>query len=145
ALYSYPPWYLFRAWRQVFAVWRKRSPELKSRHAVSRGRQFFDLLLLALAHSIPPGCYYQYRLWRVPETGWLDFIYTHELPHWHQVMSPGLGGKTSRLMTHKQDFALEMSRLGLPSVATVLLLRQGSPIPPADLFQGIPLFLKPEC
>src|SRR5690606_16837555 len=44
-----------------------------------------------------------------------------------------------------QDFSLEMSRLGLPSVATVLHLRQGSPIPQADLFQGIPLFLKPEC
>lgn len=144
ALYSYPPWYLFHGWRQVLTIWRRRSPELSGRHGISRGRQLLDLLVLALGHSTPPAFYYQYKLYRVPESQWLGFIYTHELPHWHRVMSPELGRKTSHLMSHKHAFAGEMTRLGLPAVESASSVQKGGSIPDGLLFSRQALFLKPE-
>ena len=143
AVYSYGLWYLFHAWRQVLGVWRHRDPGLEQRLGLSRPRQVAGLIALAYGHAIPPSFYYHYRLHALPESRWLDFVYTHELPHWHHALSPELGERSRRLMGHKHAFSLEMRKLGLPAVETSLLLKRGEPIP-ERIFGGQSLFLKPE-
>lgn len=143
AIYSYGLWYLYHAWRQVLSVWWNREPGLEKRIGLSGLRQLSGLAVLAYGHATPPSYYYRYGLHGLPESRWLDFVFTHELPHWHRAMSPELGESSSRLMAHKHAFAREMESMGLPAVETRLLLRRGEPIP-ERLFCGQSLFLKPE-
>ena len=143
ALFSYGLWYSLYAWLQVFSARRNREPGLEEKQGVSALRQLFGLMALAYGHATPPCYYYRYRLHRLPESRWLDFIFTHELPHWHRAMSPGLRERSSRLMAQKHEFALEMEKMRLPAVETRVLLRRGEPVP-ERLFGGRSFFLKPE-
>lgn len=144
ALYSYSLWYLFHAWRQVFRIWHRQSESLQQQEGISRIKQFFALLGLALLHTTPPHFYYQYRLYRYPERDWLNFVYTHELPHWHRALSPNISARSQHLMSHKHDFAREMARLGLPTVEAVQLVTPGDDFPEALLFSRRSWFFKPE-
>lgn len=144
ALYSFTVWYLFHAWRQVFRVWRRQSASLQKQQGISRNKQLYALLGLALLHSTPPHFYYQYRLYRYPERDWLNFVYTHELPHWHRVLSPNISARSQHLMSHKHDFAREMSRLGLSVVETAQLVKPGDDVQDTLLFSRSSWFLKPQ-
>lgn len=144
ALYSYTTWYLYYAWRQVYLTWKNRSKVLFNEQGISPWQQLKNLTALALLHSIPPHFYYQYQLHRFPEREWLNFIYTHELPHWHHMMSPNICARSQHLMSHKHDFSLEMKRLGLPTIPSVLHVKRGR-ITEQQLFNRQSLFLKPEC
>ena len=143
AVYSYGLWYLYQAWRQVLSAWWNREPGLDERIGLSGLRQLSGLVVLAYGHATPPSYYYRYGLHGLPESRWLDFVFTHELPHWHRALSPELGERSGRLMAHKHAFALEMESMGLPAVETRLLMRRGASIP-EGLFGGQSLFLKPE-
>lgn len=143
AAYGYAAWYLLHGWRQAWKVWHLRGASLPEQ-GVPRLRQLRDLLVLAYGHAIPAPFYFAYSLYQVPASRWLEFVFTHELPHWHFAMSPRLGPRSRHLLTHKHAFALEMSRLGLPSIPTVRRIPKGEPFPAEVLFQGRPLFLKPE-
>jgi len=144
ALYSYPLWYFFYSWRQIARVWTKRSVKLQRQESISRRQQLFSILSLALLHSTPPAFYYQYRLYRYPESEWLDFIYTHELPHWHLVMSPKISERTHRLMSHKDAFSVEMAKVGLPGIPTLHILEKNEQLTEARVFCQQSLFFKPE-
>lgn len=143
ALYSYSLWYLFHAWRQVLSAWWRWGSGVEDRQGVSRPRQLLGLAILAYGHAMPPSYYYRYKLHECPESRWLDFVFTHELPNWHHALSPELGARTTRLMGHKHAFASAMEEMGLPAVETRMFLRRGEPIP-GRLFGGQSLFLKPE-
>lgn len=74
----------------AIATWRRYAGETRRRFHLSLARQTLDLLHLSLLHGIPPIFYYSYGLHRRPRPRWLNYVYTHELPHWHTVMSgPG--------------------------------------------------------
>lgn len=143
AIYSYTLWFSFYSWRQTIAVWNRQSRKLHAEANISRAAQLVNLLALALLHTTPPQCYYQYRLYRYPEREWLNFIFTHELPHWHQLMSPNISTRSQHLMSNKDDFAREMALQGLPTIATAHVVRKGEAVPTAQLFSGQSLFIKP--
>ena len=144
ALYSYAVWYFFYAWRQSLGAWRRHSANLLLHAGVPRARQARDLLVLALLHSTPPVFYYRYRLYAYPEQQWLNFVYTHELPHWHRILSPDIGDRSQSLMTQKNDFSVEMARRGLPSVPTHDRVEVAEAMSKDTLFRQRSVFLKPD-
>ncbi len=144
AIYSYTLWYLFYGWRQVFRVWNKHSQLLCEQNNIPRGQQLAHLMSLTYLHTIPPFFYYSYNLYKYNEDEWLNFVYTHELPHWHQMMSPDISQRSHHLMSNKKDFSIEMSTLGLPSIPTVYAIDRGEEFPFEHLFCKQSLFMKPE-
>ncbi len=143
AIYNYTLWYLWFGWNMFFKSWfvvRKKHPQTISKSA---SRQLFELLLLTFVHTIPPRFYYQYRLYSQKESQWLDYIYTHELPAWHQAQSPDMTDEESRLLSDKVYFAEQMQQTGLPVINTIAKLKQDSKIEPSDLWKKQSLFLKP--
>ena len=144
ALFSYTKWLAFQGWIKLWKVWKKRSPVLQEKYGISHNKQFFDLLKLVFLQTTPPGFYYRYRLYRYTTLEWLNFIYTHELPNWHRVMSPDLSPKTANLLSDKAAFAQEMQKQGLP-VIDGIVIRKGSRLTQGQLFQQTSLFLKPLC
>lgn len=143
ALYSYSVWYLFNSWRQIARVWKNRSLELYHHNGISRVKQLMHLTVLAIGHTIPPHFYYLYRLYDYKENQWLDFIYTHELPHWHQMMSPNISMRSQHLMSDKVDFAHAMTAVGLPLITTLYARSKGEKITEQQLFNQKSMFLKP--
>ncbi len=125
-------------------VWKRLSPVLQEKTGIPRNKQFVDLLKLVFLQTTPPGFYYRYRLYRYTTLEWLNFIYTHELPNWHRVMSPDLSPKTANLLSDKAAFAQDMRKQGLP-VIDGIVIRKGSRITQGQLFQQTSLFLKPLC
>ena len=144
ALYSYSLWYFFYAWQAIYSVWKKNSEALCQDARVSRGKQLADLFLLAFLHSSPPQFYYYYRLYCYAECDWLNFVYTHELPHWHNIMSPCMGKRSVQLMAHKHEFAIEMAKHGMPVVITKQFVKAGETLSDDEIFSTQSIFLKPE-
>lgn len=144
ALFSYTKWFFFLGWLKLWKVWKKRSPVLQKKNGISRNKQFFGLLKLAFLQTTPPHVYYSYRLYRYSTLEWLNFIYNHELPNWHLVMSPGISIKTSRLLADKAAFAQEMQKQGFPVIDGVVIPK-GCCLSKEQLFQHKSLFLKPLC
>lgn len=142
ALYSYGLWFLFWGWFLLWKNWQNFSVELAQTQGISRARQLFDLIRLSFLHTTPARYYYRYQLYRYRSVEWFHFIYTHELPHWHLVLSPQLSDRTAHLMAHKADFATYMLHQGLPSVQGEVFFRH-STITESSLFQQSSLFLKP--
>jgi hypothetical protein len=143
AVYSYTLWYLLHSWTQVYSIWKKRSARLFRRQHIARYRQALDLLMLALLHSTPPVYYYRYRLYLYPESQWLNFIYTHELPHWHHMMSANASKENMRLMNDKQAFSIAMMQRTLPAIATIYDKLAEQKFPQEQLFSQRSLFIKP--
>ncbi len=142
-LYSYALWYLLYSWRHINRAWKKYAPALKMQEGISKSDQLVSLLSLALLHSIPPSFYYHYRLYAYPKTEWLEFIYTHELPHWHSVMSPKLSKCSKKLMSDKHLFSEHMGKRGLPSINTILCIVPGQEVIERCVFKQRSIFLKP--
>jgi hypothetical protein len=143
ALYSYTLWFLFFGWQQLLRVWHNQSPLLQESARVSRFQQFGDLLFLTFGQTTPPFFYYTYQLYLYSKDRWLDFVYTHELPHWHQTWSPDMSDTTQKLMTDKFEFARFLSEHTLPGVEG-RLLQPLAPISKEELFRGRSVFLKPQ-
>jgi len=144
ALYSYSLWYLFYGWWQLVRIWCNRSLKIWETEGIPKTKQLIHLLILTYLHSTPPRFYYQYRLYYYPEREWLNFIYTHELPHWHLTMSPNISLRSQQLMTHKHDFSTELARLGLPTIPTLYKLNKGESLTSTQIFCQQSLFFKPE-
>lgn len=119
ACYSYSLWFLWHGWRQLFWVWQRIRPKHAALIDRSLLRQGFDLTLLTFANTVPAIFYFQYQLYRLPEKRWLDFIYAHELPHWHLLQSPDITETEQQLLNDKQLFAESMAAEGLPSIPTI--------------------------
>ncbi|MFT5083435.1 MAG: hypothetical protein ACI9Y1_001478 [Lentisphaeria bacterium] len=143
ALYSYTLWYLIYSWRHVFRDWKNYGNALKRQEGISNGHQLFSLLSLALLHSIPPRFYYHYRLYSYPREEWLKFIYTHELPHWHMVMSRSISETSKQLMVDKHLFSVHMRTLDLPTITTLDCLAPGQESGEMSVFNQRSVFLKP--
>ena len=144
ACYSYSVWYLFYSWHQVYRTWKKNHKALLDREDISSWKQLKGLLCLSLLNTTPPNFYYQYHLYRRPEREWLNFIYTHELPHWHTMMSPHISSRSQDLMSHKRTFAIEMIKHGIPAIASQYNLEKGDKLTNEQLFCQQSLFLKPD-
>ena len=144
AVFSYTKWFVFQGWVQLLRVWKKLSPVLQKENGISRNKQFIGLLKLVFLQTTPPVYYYRYRLYRYTTLEWLNFIYTHELPNWHGVMSLGVSPKTTNLLSDKAAFAQEMQKQGLP-VIDGIVIRKGSRLTQGQLFQQKSLFLMPLC
>ncbi len=141
--HSYVLWYLFYSWQQCCRNWRRYSAKLTSQKHVPQYKQLKDLLILALFYSTPPRFYYLFRLYQYPRCKWLNFVYAHELPSWHHMMSPSISPQSRRLMSDKTVFAETMSKLNLPVVSSINRVKRGDTATDAILFQGQSLFLKP--
>ena len=118
-------WFGWQSWRQVFRTWSNLSPKLYEKLGTPRSLQLYDLLQLALGHGIPPVYYYRFRLFQQPPRKWLDFIYSHELPHWHTIMAEmgtteaATAAITEReLIGDKIAFAKEMSKHRIATIPT---------------------------
>nr|WP_319997136.1 sugar-transfer associated ATP-grasp domain-containing protein [uncultured Draconibacterium sp.] len=144
ALFSYTRWFAFQGWIQLWTVWKKLSPVLQEETGITRNKQFADLLKLVFGQTTPPLFYYSYRLYCYSTIEWLNFIYTHELPNWHLLMSPNLGEKTRNTLTDKAVFAQEMQKRGLPVIKGDVIVK-GSIVSNKQLFRQSSLFLKPLC
>jgi len=144
ALFSYAKWFAFQGGIRLWKVWKKLSPVLQEKTGISRNKQFTDLLKLVFLQTTPPHFYYRYRLYRYTTLEWFNFIYNHELPNWHRVMSPGVSQKTTRLLSDKAAFAREMQKQGFPVIEGIVI-HKGNQLTKEQLFQQRSLFLKPLC
>lgn len=142
-LYASGRWFTYQCWGQILRALRHHSQTTWERFQIPWRTQLLDLVRLAVLHSIPPHFYYHYGLFRQPRRHWLQYIYTHELPHWHAVLSPGLSPPTRHVLTDKQAFAAVMARHGIPTVPTLHFLPQGHPVAPDTLFAHQAYFWKP--
>jgi len=143
ALYSAVTWLLFFSWQQVYFCMKNRRRKVSEEFSIPVGQQLFDLLVLTLLHGIPPRYYYLYSLHQRPRKQWLDFIYDHELPHWHQVLSAGVSEKTLHLMRDKKAFAEFMTRQGIAAIQTCDFFGRGGQIDATHIFQQQSVYLKP--
>jgi len=143
-LFSYIKWFAFQGWIQLWKTWKKMSPVLQEKRGISRYKQFNDLLKLVFLQTTPPHFYYHYRLYRYTKLEWFNFIYTHELPNWHRVMSPYLSSRTTNLLSDKDAFAWEMKEQGLPVIDGIVINRENQ-LTQKQLFHQKSLFLKPLC
>ncbi|MEA1877573.1 MAG: sugar-transfer associated ATP-grasp domain-containing protein [Bacteroidota bacterium] len=117
---------------------------MEKEEKISCSKQLSDLLKLVFLQTTPPWFYYRYSLYRYSSIEWFDFIYTHELPNWHQVMSPNLSSVTRELLSDKSAFARHMQKQGL-SVIDGHVVYKRDIFKKEDLFQGRSLFFKPLC
>jgi hypothetical protein len=145
ALFSYGRWYLWSGWFRLYRAFFKHRKAIDATLPVTPIKQFAHLFILTFAHTIPPHLYYPYRLYRYAEKEWLNFVYNHELPHWHRLLSPRLTAAEQRLITDKQHFAATLLQAGLPVIPTLQQLSTGENITSAQLFQQQSLFIKPLC
>ena len=143
ATYSCTLWYLWYGWFQTFRVWRNIRPKHTESTTLSSNRQLMALWWLAFGHAIPPSFYYRYQLYRLPEREWLDFIYTHELPHWHVSQSPKITQRELELISDKELFSKAVTNIGLPAIQTVAYLPKNETLQPSQLYQQRSLFIKP--
>ena len=144
ALYSYGIWFGFQGWIRLWKTWNRFSLILLEHTGISRSKQFCDLWRLTFMQTTPPINYYRYRLYRYKTTEWMDFIYPHELPSWHRVMSPNLSSRTINLVSDKAAFAQKMREQNLP-VIDGTVIHKGKEVTKEILFQQSSLFLKPLC
>jgi len=142
-LYSGVTWLLFFSWQQIYFCMKDRSRQLCTEFGVSPRKQLFDVLCLAFLHGIPAEDYYEYGLFRRARKQWFEYIYPHELPHWHQVLSAGASRETLHLIADKKNFGEQMAAQGLASVETCAFLASGMPVTKSDIFSGHSFFFKP--
>lgn len=143
-VYSFCTWILFWSWQQSIQIFRRYAGETRRHFQISFMQQGVDLICLSVLHGIPPHCYYRYGLFRQPHQRWFDYVYPHELPHWHRVM----GGKRdiSRavdLLSDKNKFAERMSRAGIQAIPSISCIANGPETQWQALFIRQSLFGKP--
>ncbi len=143
-VHSYFIWYLFYSWRQCYQVWKSKNTACLLSEGVNTWQLLGHLFTLAFLQATPPRFYYHYRLHRYPVKQWLEFIYTHELPHWHQIMSPNISEQSQQLLSDKSYFSQKILEKGLPAVPTFAHLSRGAKLTDDTLFQERSLFFKPQ-
>ena len=142
-IYSTSTWILWHGWRQIYRNFQKHSKIVLTRDTISAVQQLTGLFKAAYLHGIPAHAFYQFKLYHYPEKHWLDFVYTHELPHWHQTLSPNISSKTQQLLSNKHQFSKSLSRLGLSTVASLKIFKRGQRVNQNHLFTEQSCFLKP--
>jgi hypothetical protein len=143
-LYSHCLWVFFYSWKKTIAALRRHGGETQRRFHIPLPRQTLDLLNLSLLHGIPPFFYYSYGLFRQPRTRWLNYVYTHELPHWHTAMSGRADLSAAHLLlSDKTVFAQEMAKAGIPAVKTIAFFHKDEQVDPERIFTGQSFFCKP--
>lgn len=144
SIYGSMAWLFFFSWQQIFLCMKEHSQKLTAESDVSTRKQLLDLLQLAILHGIPPGDYFDYRLFHRPKKQWFEYIYSHELIQWHQVLSSaGASQETMHLMTDKKDFAEQMVKWGITSVETYDFFIEGERLETDRVFTERSVFLKP--
>ena len=143
AIYSTSKWYLWSGWLALYQVVINLRPKLINKPQKNLGKEIIHLWWLTFAHNIPPYYYYSYQLYNYAEKDWLNFVYTHELPHWHHLLSPSLSKKELELITDKQVFSKKMLEAGLPAIPTLLYLEPSDTLTHNDIFKEKSLFIKP--
>ncbi|MET1254976.1 sugar-transfer associated ATP-grasp domain-containing protein [Aliikangiella sp. GXAS 311] len=136
-------WYLFSGWLDIFRLLNKCGKKLSKKHQVSRTRQCIQLFVLVYGHTIPAKFYYLYRLYQIPEVKWLSFVYTHELPYWHELLSPNRKAQSLSVLANKAAFSQLLSKLKLPTVKTYSILAPYQ-FDEKILFSKRDLFIKPK-
>ena len=143
-VYSSLLWLGWYSWKQVAGSYRVYSQKARSRYGVSLPRQLLGLLNLALLHGIPPVYYYRYGLFRQQQRNPFAYIYTHELPHWHRTMCGNSDIQHSiELLGDKQEFAQQMSAIGLPVIESLVDFHAGGKVLRELIFTAESCFFKP--
>jgi len=142
SLYSLLFWFLFQGWYQSFRSLRRWGKRTKQRENVPLFKQLADLLVLTFVYTIPARDYYRYKLYTRPRDQWLLFIYTHELPHWHRMLSPNISRQSHELISDKHKFSQLGLQHDLPTIPTSIYFQRGQTIDD-HLFCQQSLFLKP--
>jgi hypothetical protein len=142
-IYSSSTWLLWHSWRQISRSFQKNSKTVLKSDAISFAQQLTGLLKAAYLHGIPAHTFYMFRLYHYPDKHWLNFVYTHELPHWHQILSPNISSMTQQLLSDKHQFSNSLSQLGLSTVSSLKILKRGQCINRNHLFTEQSCFLKP--
>ncbi|WNO09102.1 sugar-transfer associated ATP-grasp domain-containing protein [Teredinibacter sp. KSP-S5-2] len=123
--------------------WLRNRKQIQDEYHITYLKQFLGVLKHALLHSVPPRFYYRYQLYLNNKHQWPDFIYTHELPAWHQAFSQQFSAESRAFLTDKKFFAEKLQLADLPSVPQVeKTFIDGKPNE-SILFQKKSLFFKP--
>lgn len=142
-IYSSSSWLLWYGWKHIYYGLKRNGQFVFEHYNIKPLEQFNGLISAAFLHGIPAHTYYQFRLFNRPQKQWFDFVYTHELPHWHTTMSPDISAETQRLLSDKAYFAEAFSQKGLATIPTLRKLERGQFVDEEDLFLGSSCFLKP--
>jgi hypothetical protein len=135
-------WFLFLAWKLTWKIWRKKSKELYHTKQIHPLKQLRDLLKLSFVFTSLPVMYYRLNLYNYKSADWHTFIFTHELPGWHKMMSPKISLQTKTLLSNKNLFAQYMGKIGVPVITDCTIL-QRQKITAQQLFLKSSLFIKP--
>jgi len=134
-------WILFHAWRSSYRAVCRYGPAVVTSHDLSLLKQYRCVLILALAHTVPPLSFYQFRLYTEKRKFW-DYIYPHELPAFHYRYDSKSSVDERLLLSDKIGFAAEMKALGVV-VASGDLLPSGCTFKDLPIEAGQLLFCKP--
>ncbi len=143
-LHSYVLWYLFFSWREILRTLLRHSSALQKQKHINKTHQAFRLLNLALCHGIPPRFYYHYKLYDSHRNNWSHFVYTHELPYWHENMSPEISQQSKHLLRNKNTFFRCMKGRAIPSIETLSTLNSDTKYIDEKIFLRKSLFIKPK-
>lgn len=141
-LYSLVLWFGYQGWVLMARAYRRHASEVFAQQGTSRLRQFGHLLVV-VGRGIPPHRYYAMQLYRVIPAQWWDFVFDHELPHWHIVMQgKPASRRTRRLLADKRFFESCLREKGLEVVPTLFSFMAGD-LADWSALQQRDLFFKP--
>ncbi|WP_373188203.1 sugar-transfer associated ATP-grasp domain-containing protein [Halopseudomonas sp.] len=142
-LYSMVVWFGYQGWAQLIRAYRHAAAPTAEQQGIGKFRQGRQLLV-AVGRGIPPQRYYGMQLYRVDLAQWWEFVFDHELPHWHSVLQgQPATALTRRLLVDKVFFAEYLQDRGLESVPTRLTIKAGEGVPWSGLFRQRDVFCKP--
>lgn len=142
-LYSLVLWFGYQGWVLLIRAYRRHAAEVAAQYGISRVRQLGHLLV-AVGRGLPPHLYYAMQLHRFAANRWWDFVFDHQLPHWHGVMQgKPASSRSRRLLADKGFFAACLLEQGLDGVPELFSLRAGEAPVWDRLLQRQDLFFKP--
>lgn len=141
-MYAYIRWVTITAWILCYKSTLKNYKQAKK----SKFVLFFNLLMLALKHGIPPRYYFKYEFDQ-PQNKKQAFTYFYnaELPYFHDYTNQNFSHykQAVQLIRNKQGFAEALKQIGLPVVPGKIYKTQDLRHQPFLLYAKKTHFCKP--
>ena len=125
-------WRLLRARKAARGYVSHYGPVVEKLEGISVADQKKTVTRLCVKYCMDPGEIYLYRLYGNPETA-LDYVHASENGAFHHIMNRDSSPDQANLLQDKLEFGTKMRELGVPTVETLRLVREGAPFDPAAI------------
>lgn len=139
-------WWFYFGWMAFFKVWNIKSKFLLeiNHQKLSNFKIFFDLFQLTFFNTIPPIYYFWFRLYSLPKSKWLYFIYNHETSKWQHVLSKKISEESSLFISSKHFFWYKGMKNGVSIVPISRFIPKKNSLIKSELFLRDSFFIKPD-